>query len=407
MDKLGSLSVEVPSQDEKTTPEGTSLATSPGVLTSESPTTCTTRHSVPPSEGLQSVQKRPQLNIDTKPESEGLEPLHKKPRLDTDAEHNGCITSLASSESFEKKLSLDVCTEHSTSPPPNEVPQKPPFGCGCGRCTFFSFIKCGCPTPIPSASSFPYLDLSGLTQWQEQELRGRLRSESQDIMIKFQKLVSATIKSFEERCVPVDNLVSHVMALGAFDPVFKESQVPAFHHRFEELKAADTVTKVFIVLNNYFSFFNYHILEHIIEEIGTKEDKERLKTYKEDFNQYAKRRIFECPLDFGPVSDAGHTDILVKLDVKYENSTLAAIELFCHKLSEVVHISFQGILCLCRIDKGCFELTFQVPSFVQQKIFPLSREQKMALEEEGVINLKCGEYHFSSKKHGRFAYVAT
>ena len=113
--------------------------------------------------------------------------------------------------------------------------------------------------------------------------------------------------------MPLDDLVSSVMALGAFDPVFKEPQVPVFHHRFEELKAADTIPKVFSILNDYFSFFNYHILEHIIEELGTEEDKERLKTYKDDFNHYAKRRIFESLSEFGPVSDAGHADILVKL----------------------------------------------------------------------------------------------
>ena len=286
--------------------------------------------------------------------------------------------------------------EKSTSPSLSEVSQKPPFGCGCGKCTLFSFLESGCPTPILTASSFPYLDLRGLTQWQQQELRGRLQSESQEIMIKFQTLVSATIKSFEERCVPLDNLVRHVMVLGAFDPGFNK-----------ELKAAGTITGIFMVLNNYFSFFNYRILEHIIEELGIEEDKERLKTYKKYFDQYAKRRIFECPSEFGPVSDAGHADIFVKLDSQYENFTVADLELFCHKLSKIVHVSSQGILCLRRIDKGCFELTFQVPSFVQQKIFPLSREQEMALEDEGVIKLKCGKYHFSSKKHGRFSYVAT
>ena len=348
-----SLSVEVPSQDEKTTPEGTSLTTSPGVLTSESSTTCTTRHSVLPSEGLESLQKKP---------------------CDTDTEPDG----------------------GSTSPPPSEGSQKPPFGCGCGKCTFFSFIESGCPTPIPSASSFPYLNISGLTQWQQQELKGRLRSESQEIIIKFQKLVSATIKSFKKRSVPLDDLVENVMALEAFDPVFNK-----------ELKAAGTITGIFMVLNSYFSFFNYRILEHIIKELGVEEDKSRLQTYKVHFNEYAKRRIFECPSEFGPVSDAGHADIIVKLDLEYENFRVADIELFCHKLSEIVHISSQGILCLCRINKGCFELTFQVPSFVQQKIFPLSREQEMALEEEGVIKLKCGEYHFLSKICGRFAYVAT
>ena len=230
-------------------------------------------------------------------------------------------------------------------------------------------------------------------------------------MMQFQKLVSATIKSFQERCVPLDELVAHVMTLGAFNPVFKEPQVPAFHHCFKELKAADNIPKVFLVLNDYFSFFNYHIIEHIIEELGAKEDKDRLKTYKEDFNQYAKRRIFQCQSEFGPVSDADHADIFVKLDTKYEDYTVAEIEVFCHKLSEIVHISSQGILRLCRVDKGCFELTFQVPSFMQQEIFPLSREQEMVLEGEGVIKLKCGKYHFSSnsaKKHGigRFTHVA-
>ena len=345
----------------------------------------------PDSEGLEPLNKKPRLDIDTipstsLPQSEVFEPVQKKPRLDTDVECNGCSTSLVSSESFEK----------STSPPSSEVSQKPPFGCGCGKCTFFSIIERGCPTPIPSASSFPYLDLSGLTQWQQQELKGRLRSEYQEIMIKFQKLVSVTIKSFEERCVPLDNLVRHVMVLGAFDPVFNE-----------ELKAAGTITGIFMVLNNYFSFFNYRILEYIIEELGTEEDKSRLQTYKVHFNEYAKRKIFECPSEFGPASDAGHADIIVKLDLEYEKFTVADIELFCHKLSEIVNVSSQGILSLRRIDKGCFELTFQVPSFVQQKIFPLSREQEIALEEEGVIKLKCGKYHFLSKIHGRFAYVAT
>ena len=141
-----------------------------------------------------------------------------------------------------------------TTPPPSEWSQKQPFGCGCGKCTFFSFIEKGCPTPIPTASSFPYLDLSGLTDEKQQELRGRLRSESQQIMIRFQKLVSATIKSFQRRCIPLDELVSHVMTLGAFDPVFKEPQVPVFHHCFQELKAADTIPKVFMILNDYFFF---------------------------------------------------------------------------------------------------------------------------------------------------------
>ena len=213
-------------------------------------------------------------------------------------------------------------------------------------------------------------------------------------MIRFQKLVSATIKSLKRRCVPLDDLVSHIMTLGAFDPVFKEPQVPVFCHCLKELKTAGTIPKIFLILNDYFSFFNYHIIEHIIEELGTEEDKTELQRYKKYFNQYAKRRIFECLPEFGPVSDADHADIFVKLDSQYDNYTIVQIEGFRHKLSDILRVSPQGVLRLCRVDKGCFQLMLQVPAFVQQEIFPLSRKQEKTLAAEGVIRLTSGKYQF-------------
>jgi len=291
-----------------------------------------------------------------------------------------------------------------TSPPPNERSQKPPFGCGCGKCTFFSFIERGCPTPISSASSFPYLDLSGLTHEQQHELRGRLRSESREIMIRFQELVSATIESLIRQSVSQDKLVSHIMTLGAFDSVLKEPQVPVLCHRIKELKAANTIYEIFLVLNDYFSFFNYQLIEHIIKALDTKENKAELQKYKDDFNQYAKRRVFECLPEFGTVNDEDHADIFVKVDSQYDNYTVAEIEEFRHKLSKILHLSTQGILRLCRVDKGCFQLMFQVPSFVQHKIFPLPRDQEEALVAIGIISLTCGEYQFLVKLTANSTY---
>ena len=212
------------------------------------------------------------------------------------------------------------------------------------------------------------------------------------MMMQFQKLISATIKSLDRQNVSPDKLLCHVMAMGSLKPVFEKPQVPALHHCYNELKAAKTVYESFLVLKDYFSFFNYHIIEHIIEELGTENDKAKLQRYKEDFNQYAKRRIFECLPEFGPVSDADHADVFVKVDSQYETYTVEEIEMFRHKLSEILRVSSQGILRLCRIDKGCFQLMFQVPSLVQQEIFPLSKEQEMTLAALGVIKLTCGKY---------------
>ena len=163
----------------------------------------------------------------------------------------------------------------------------------------------------------------------------------------------------------------------------------------ERLEAVDTIPEVFLVLKDYFSFFNYHIIEHIIDELGAEEDKTRLQRYKEYFNWYAKRRIFECLPEFEPVNDASHADIFVKVDSQYDNYTVAEIEVFCHKLGGILRVSSRGILHLCRVEEGCLQLTFQVPLFVQKEVFPLSREQERTLKAEGVIKLTCGKYQFS------------
>ena len=87
-------------------------------------------------------------------------------------------------------------------------------------------------------------------------------------------------------------------------------------------------------------------------------------------------------------------------------------------LSPVFHP--KSVLDLCRVVKGCFQLTFQVSSFfLQQELFPLSTEQEMFLETECVIELTCGEYQFLDNKDfleksqqeidtsGRFVHVTT
>ena len=282
----------------------------------------------------------------------------------------------------------------STIPPSSKGSEKPPFGCGCGKCTFFTFMVIGCPKPIPSVSSLPYLDPSEVTPERQQVLRTRLRTESKRINMQFQYLVSSTLTSLQKQHVTVCDFLPHLMTFGTDEPVLKDSQAPVFDQRLSDLEKTDSISEVFMGLRDYMSFFNYHLIEHIINVLGTEEDKAELKKYKTNFQQYAKRRVYECPPQYGPVSKVGHFDIVVKVDSRYENYTLAEIEDFSLELSDVLGVSSKGVLRLCCIQKGCFQLTFQVPSFVQQEIFPLSRELERHLAAKGVIRLTCGEYQF-------------
>jgi len=258
-------------------------------------------------------------------------------------------------------------------------------------------LETGSLPSTSTTSSFPYLNTSALTPEQQERLKTRLWVESEDIGRKFSHLHSRVYESLRERNVPVDRLVTHLLSLRAFDPVSKESQKPLLQTFFRELRSAKSIEDVFWVIKDCFSFFNYHVIEHIVVELGTDQDKVELQNYEKEFDQYSKRRIYECPPEYGSMSKDDHADLVLKLDSVYEEFTVKELKKFQFRLSRIFCVSPQSVLRLCQVEKGCLQLIFQVPSFVQQEIFPLSSKQKSALATEGVIRLTCGDYQFAAK----------
>ena len=258
-------------------------------------------------------------------------------------------------------------------------------------------LKTSSPTPTSVTSSFPYLKVSGLTPEQQEGLSIRLCVESEDIVHKFWCLHSRVLKSLCEQNVSVDKLVAHLLSLRAFDPVYKDSQKPVLQTFFQELRSAGSIEDVLFIIRDYFSFFNYRVIEHIVDGLGTDQDRAALQNYKKEFDEYSKRRVYECPPQYGSKIDADHRSLVVKVDSVYEDFTVKELKKFQYRLSRVLHVTPQSVLRLCRVEEGCLQLIFQVPSFVQQEIFPLSSEQESALAAEGVIRLTCGDYKFPAK----------
>ena len=245
------------------------------------------------------------------------------------------------------------------SPSQRDRSQRPSFGCGCGNCTFLSYIENGCPDPIPKSTSFRYLNLSGLTHEQQQELKSRLHVESQEIMFNFQHLLSRVYESLRVRNIPVTNLVTCLLTLDVLDPVSKGSQKPLLQTFFQELRNAESIEDVLWVIRDYFSFFNYHVIEHIVDGLGTDQDKVELQNYKKHFHRYSKQRIFECPPVYGPMSSGDHADLVFILDSSYEQFTVEELRRFQYRLS-MLYISPQSVVRLCQVEEACFQLNLQV-----------------------------------------------
>ena len=173
--------------------------------------------------------------------------------------------------------------------------------------------------------------------------------------------------------------------------------LPLLQTFFHELRNAESIEDVLWVIRDYFSFFNYHVVEHIVNVLGTEQDRAELQNYKKEFDEYSKRRVYECSTPYGSKSSADHADLVLKVDSAYEDFTVKELKKFEYRLTKIFCVSPQSVLRLCEVEEGCLQLIFQVPSFVQQEIFPLLSEQEKALAAVGVIRLTCGEYKFSSE----------
>ena len=194
-----------------------------------------------------------------------------------------------------------------------------------------------------------------------------------------------------------NDLLKYLNTLGGLEPAVQRAEKTPFDDRLKELKNADSIADSFFIIRDYLSFFNYHTVEHIIEKLGTDKDRSELKAYKGKLADYCKRRVFECPPKvFGLPSKSGHDFAVVKLDKKLEQYTLEQLQRFLSNLSGIIGIARYS-LRLVSVESGCMKVTFQVPSFMTELVFPLSAEQERALQVEAVLWLECGPYHYPSK----------
>ena len=222
----------------------------------------------------------------------------------------------------------------------------------------------------------------------------KLYEDEKNMKLQFASLVTRTRKSVEKQTT-VEEFAGSILALGAYDPACEVQGRSLLEDRSEEIISAITIPAIFIILNGYWNYLTFEVLEYIIREFGDNTDKERLKSYNEDLQEFCKRRIFELP----PESGSDHTltpkqtRFKVKLDFR-KDSTCKDLLLIRGRIAKILKVNVAALV-LSRVDEGCVQLTFLIPKFLVQEIFPLSNKQKSALSEiPSFIRLECGERMF-------------
>ena len=232
-----------------------------------------------------------------------------------------------------------------------------------------------------------------LSSSEKEELRAMLDEDEEKMKFHFGWIVTKTCDSVEKQTT-VAKFAGSILALGAYDPAPEVQDRLLLHEHREEIKDAKAISDIFIILSAYWNYLNYEILKYIIELYGTSEDIERLEDYNKKLHIFCERRIFELPessSETGNVQNEKQDKFVIKLDVQ-ESITCKEVLQIRRRIAKILRINVAA-LTISQMDIGCVQLTFLIPKFVVQEVFPLSSKQISTLfKDASIISLECGSY---------------
>ena len=234
------------------------------------------------------------------------------------------------------------------------------------------------PDQISLDKKFPYLDVSSLSENEKIDLAVQLRSEIRSIKARFSDFSVATRDSLESR-IPLDKIKDSILSLDAFtDDIGVKVLDP---QDAKMIKMAESMSKIFMTLRNYVSFFNYEIIERLISQYGTNDDKKMLQKYCQALDAFCWRNVYEIPPNTFSSPRPEAKELVFKCT--QDTVTLYDVRIIKEKVARVLGLKY-STLQLHTIEKGCVQLCFLISAAVADRIFPVSPSQHSALSEIGV-----------------------
>ena len=261
----------------------------------------------------------------------------------------------------------------------------------CNECTperFFS--EEGCPHRTRSIEGysklFPYMDVKGLEKDDIIDLQQRLISDTKEILTKFADFSIYIRESLKRQNILLEEIKHSILSLRAFREIDNEVKVLDSLEHQEKLLGASSVSEMFLILqsNNYISFYNYHLLEHLIKHHGCSDDHRLLEEYLRDLHTFCQRNVFEIPpLVFSSGCNVPEKGKLFALKCATGVETLEGVQALQNEVAKVFGLRFSA-LRLCSIKNGCVELHLMVSAAVAKSILPVSHEHHLAFSEIGI-----------------------
>ncbi len=260
----------------------------------------------------------------------------------------------------------------------------------CGECTLHQYflVNAGCPKePTEENTKFPFLDTSNLSADDKIDLEARLIFETSNIMLSYSNftvvirdLLDGRVKDLLNEKVDLWKVKDSVLSLGAFKNNIGVKLLGIRDN--QKIEAATCVPEVFAILRSYTSFFNYQIIEILIEQYGTDKDRESLGQYVCKLKDFCKRSVFEIPSKVFHSESRLAANVLVFKCTK-DIKTLEDIKGTRDKFAKILDLQ-SSALQLKSIKEGCVELHFIISPTVADHIVPRLPSKKSYFKEIGI-----------------------
>ena len=220
----------------------------------------------------------------------------------------------------------------------------------------------------------------------------QLHSEIRSMERRFARLQTATRESVKRRNVPLDCLVGHLSAYRMFPAVRRKEDVFLADCQ-DELKAADSVDKVFAIVSPFLSFLDFEILEDIIntKDLGADSDRQALAEYIRSLKVFLNSWKVEPRKTY--CDESGLSTHRVKLCFKLDTDSLSMYRDVKVAIARILEIQVYA-LQLCSIEDGCIELVFLVPKVAIGSLLPLeSLSNKLSEVDPQVLKVTLVDGH--------------
>ena len=260
------------------------------------------------------------------------------------------------------------------------------------------FCDVGCPKPDKCAV-VPVLSktASAATSLHDFHLEAQRQHETKQMTATFASFVDETCKSIKKK-VSVIEFALWLMQLQAFYLVshFSESMPLLLAQQINKIRRAVIMEEVFLILSNYWSWYNHALLEEIINKFGDEEDRRRLEVFKESFSTFAQNRIVEFSqhsMTFGAAVGDGKTrvSLVLKVDASWDSIHINQLAEIHRNVASILEVN-PHTLYLATVRQGCILMKFLIPSSVAEAVFPLSASQQEALAAADIMLVKCGTH---------------